>query len=78
MRPLFCADGITLLEDSKGQQIKVGSTVVHDFLGEAIARDTVPLDRGVGVNVALDWIGTSQDLPGPSDRPKSVGARHRF
>ena len=29
------------LEDSKGQQIKAGSTVVHEFLGEGIATGTV-------------------------------------
>ncbi len=71
MQPLFCADGKTPLQDSKGQQIKSGATVVHEFLGEAIARGTVPLDQGVGVNVMIDWIG-----PGDADRPKSVGARH--
>ena len=39
--------------------------------GEAIARSTVPLEKGVGVNVTVDWIGL-----GDADRPKSVGARH--
>ena len=38
----------------KAQQIKSGSTVVHEFLGEAIARGTVPLEKGVGVNVMVD------------------------
>ena len=29
------------LEDSIGQQIKTGSTVIHDFLGEGIAKGTI-------------------------------------
>ena len=54
MQPLFCANGTTPLQDSQGQQIKSGSTVVHEFLGEAIACGTVPLEKGVGVNVMVD------------------------
>ena len=58
MRPLYHADGITLLEDSKGQQIKVGTTVVHEFLGEAIARDTVPLDQVLRIDRKVWGRGT--------------------
>ena len=51
------------LEDSKGQQIKAGSTVVHDFLGEGIATGTVPLEKGDGVNITIDWLGAARGTP---------------
>ena len=53
---LVCGGG-NALKDAAGNEIKVGQTVVHTIHGEGIARGTIPLDRGLGVNVAIDWIG---------------------
>ena len=56
------------LEDSLGQQSPVGATAVDDIFGEGIARGTVPLERGDGVNVRIDWLG-----PGADGKPTSCG-----
>ena len=45
------------LTDADGQVLKVGSTVVDSMFGEGIARGTVPLEKGDGVNVQIDWLG---------------------
>ena len=58
------------LTDAQGHQIKTGATVTHDFLGDGIARGTVPLDGG-GVNVLVDWLG-----PDARTKPRSSGAQH--
>lgn len=42
------------LTDADGQVLKVGSTVVDSKFGEGIARGTVPLEKGDGVNVQID------------------------
>ena len=42
------------LTDADGQVLKAGSTVVNSKFGEGIARGTVPLEKGDGVNVQID------------------------
>lgn len=42
------------LTDADGQVLKVGSTVVDSKFGEGIARGSVPLEKGDGVNVQID------------------------
>ena len=43
--------------DANGEQIKAGATVVDVMFGEGVARGTVPLEKGDGVNVNCASIG---------------------
>ena len=54
------------LTDADGQVLKVGSTVVDSMFGEGIARGTVPLEKGDGVNVQIDWLGGNNAGKPPS------------
>ena len=54
------------LTDADGQVLKVGSTVVDSMFGEGIARGTVPLEKGDGVNVQIDWLGGNNPGKPPS------------
>ena len=54
------------LTDADGQMLKVGSTVVDSLFGEGIARGTVPLEKGDGVNVQIDWLGGNRAGKPPS------------
>ena len=45
--------------------------MTDDIFGDCIVRGTVPLDKGEGLNVRIDWLG-AQD----SSKPKSRGAEH--
>ena len=56
------------LLDGDGQEIKEGSVVVDDMFGEGIARGTVPLEHGDGVNVLIDFLGPAQDPKPPASR----------
>ena len=47
---------------------KEGSVVVDDMFGEGIARGTVPLEHGDGVNVLIDFLGPAQDPKPPASR----------
>ena len=42
--------------------------VVDDMFGEGIARGTVPLEHGDGVNVLIDFLGPAQDPKPPASR----------
>ena len=68
MPVLFNPDG-SELTDASGRQLKTGQTCIDSTLGECIVRGTVPLDRGLGVNVLIDWLG-----PNANDKPPSRGA----
>ena len=56
--------GEPLLDGDK----KEGSVVVDDMFGEGIARGTVPLEHGDGVNVLIDFLGPAQDPKPPASR----------
>ena len=43
--------------DSLGNPLRTGHTVTDDVFGDGIVRGTVPLDRGLGLNVLIDWLG---------------------
>ena len=45
---------------------------MHEFLGEGIATGTVPLEKGDGVNITINWLGAARG----TDVPQNVGARH--
>ena len=47
---------------------KEGPVVVDDMFGEGIARGTVPLEHGDGVNVLIDFLGPAQDPKPPASR----------
>eukprot|EP00966_Prymnesium_polylepis_P019137 440840-Prymnesium_polylepis.1 len=70
MPVLFARPG-SPIHDAAGNELKTGQTVIDDMFGEGIVRGTVPLARGEGLNVLIDWLG-------PKDRsePKSRGAAH--
>lgn len=70
MPPLLYADGRPL-KDAAGNPLRTGQTVTDNMLGDCIGRGTVPLDRGEGLNVVIDWLG-----PKDSSKPKSRGAEH--
>ena len=53
------------LVDADGQEIKAGSIVVDAMFDQGIARGTIPLEHGDGVNVCIDWLGPKQDLKQP-------------
>ena len=59
------------MRDSEGKELKDGSVVIDDFFGEGIAKGVVPLDRGDGFNILVQWRGTSQ-----LGKPKSRGPEH--
>ena len=59
------------LKDTAGNPIKNDSTVIDAIFGEGIARGTVPLEKGDGVNVRIDWLGMSAAC-----RPRSRGAEN--
>ena len=42
--------------------------MVDDMFGEGIARGTVPLEHGDGVNVLIDFLGPAQDPKPPASR----------
>ena len=54
------------LQDANGKQLKAGTTIVDDMFGDGIVRGTIPIDKGEGFNVLIDWLG-----PGASEKPKS-------
>ena len=54
------------LTDADGQLLKVGSTVVDSKFGEGIARGTVPLEKGGGVNVLYKSTGVGGNNAGKS------------
>ena len=56
MATLKNARGEPLL-DAAGGVIKKGNLVRDDLFGEGIAKGTVPLQRGEGVNVLIEWRG---------------------
>ena len=70
MPVLFNPDG-SELTDANVRQLKTGQTCIDSTLGECIVRGTVPLDRGLGVNVLIDWLG-----PNANDKPPSRGTEH--
>ena len=57
MQPLLHGDGQTPVTDSLNNPLKTGQTVTDDMFGEGIVRGTVPLDKGLGLNVLIDWLG---------------------
>ena len=54
------------LKDAAGNEIKVGQTVTDTMFGDGIVEGTVPIDKGEGVNVMIDWLG-----PNVSGKPES-------
>ena len=54
------------LVDADGHVLKVGSTVIDSMFGEGIVRGTVPLEKGDGVNVRIEWLGSNCDGKPPS------------
>ena len=56
------------LTDTNGVQLKIGQTVTDDVFGDGIVRGTVPLDKGEGLNVLINWLG-----PRDNSKPKSRG-----
>ena len=71
MPPLLHGDGQTPVTDSLNNPLKTGQTVTDDMFGEGIVRGTVPLDKGLGLNVLIDWLG-----PKDTSKPKSRGAEN--
>lgn len=65
MPPLLNHKGEPLI-DAAGHVLTAGSLVRDEMFGEGIARGTVPLQRGEGVNVLIDWLGAS-----PGEKPMS-------
>jgi hypothetical protein len=65
MPVLLYADGRPV-KDAEGNPLKTGQTVTDDTLGDCIVRGTVPLDKGEGLNVVIDWLG-----PRDPSKPKS-------
>ena len=56
------------LTDVAGNQLKTGQTVTDVLFGDGLVRGTVPLEKGEGVNVLIDWLV-------PKDgKPESRGA----
>ena len=51
------------LVDADGQEIKAGSIVVDAMFGQGIARGTIPLEHGDGVNVRIDGLGYPGNIP---------------
>ena len=43
------------IHDSKGACLYVGQAVAHYLFGEGIVRAVVPLDKGIGFNVTVEW-----------------------
>jgi hypothetical protein len=70
MPALFLTSGDPLT-DVAGNHLKTGQTVTDDLLGDGIVRGTIPLDKGPGLNVLIDWLG-----PKDPSKPKSRGAEH--
>ena len=70
MPALFHSDGRPLT-DTAGNQLRTGQTITDQFLGDGIVRGTIPLDKGEGLNVLIDWLG-----PKDTSKPKSRGAEH--
>ena len=72
MPPLFRRDGKTPLElRDGGGQLMEGALIVDDLFGEGKAVGTVPIAGAEGVNIVIEWIGTSN-----VERPPSRGLEH--
>ena len=48
------------------KQLKAGATIVDDMFGDGIVHCTIPIEKGEGFNVLIDWLGS-----GASEKPKS-------
>ena len=69
--PVLFLPGGNPLTDAAGNQLKTGQTVTDRVFGEGIVRGTVPLEKGEGLNVLIDWLGTKD-----SSKPRSRGAEN--
>ena len=54
------------MKDAAGNEIKAGQTVTDIMFGDGIVRGTIPLEKGLGLNLLIDWVG-----PKDSSKPKS-------
>ena len=40
------------------KQLKAGATIVDDMFGDGIVHGTIPIEKGEGFNVLIDWLGS--------------------
>ena len=74
MPPLLGPDLRTPLVDSEDNVLSKDVLVRDPIYGEGITRGTIPLDRGLGFNVLIDWRQAA--LPGQPPKPRSRGAEN--
>ena len=46
------------LQDANGKPLKAGATIVDDMFGDGIVHGTIPIEKGEGFNVLIDWLGS--------------------
>ena len=52
------------LTDAAGNELRTGQTITDIMFGDGIVRGTVPIEKGLGMNVLIDWLGPTAGDPG--------------